>query len=188
MWSRAASALVPITVTTLPLTSTRPCSIIASAPRRLATPAAARIFWRRSSLAGGRGFHPTDEDPSAGAPGWGVNSGAAANSTSDSVPATFAALASPSVSSPIGSSIIGSSASGAAANSGSVDSGLRATFFFGFADVDFFGLAGAVFLLLAVFFVLTVFFVLGLGMGRRLGFCLLCKGRRSRSCLCGGGG
>src|ERR1035437_5846659 len=176
MWSRPASALVPSTVTTLPLTCTRPCSIMASALRRLATPAAARVFWRRSSLGGGRGA--------------GVNSGSAAASgsvsVSDLVPASFAVSASPSVSSPMGSLILGTSAWGAAANSGSADSGLR----------------GAVFLLFAIFFVtgflvtdffvtgffVTVFFALGLAMGKLLGFCLLCRGERSRSGLFGGGG
>ncbi len=55
MWSRAPSALVPSSVTILPLTWTRPWVMSSSAWRRLATPAWARIFWRRSSLAAGCG-------------------------------------------------------------------------------------------------------------------------------------
>src|ERR1039458_5278725 len=55
---------------TLPLICTRPCSIISSALRRLATPAWESIFCRRSSLAGGRGL--------------GMNSGSASSSSDSS--------------------------------------------------------------------------------------------------------
>jgi len=49
MWSRSRSALDPSSVTTAPLTVTRPATIICSAWRRDATPACERIFWIRSS-------------------------------------------------------------------------------------------------------------------------------------------
>jgi len=47
--SRRASARVPSSRTTRPLTVTRPATMSASACRRDATPAALRIFWRRSA-------------------------------------------------------------------------------------------------------------------------------------------
>src|SRR5687767_10738415 len=50
MWSRAGSAFVPGSRTTSPLTVTSPASIISSACRRLASPAAAINFCRRSSI------------------------------------------------------------------------------------------------------------------------------------------
>src|SRR5277367_2018826 len=50
MWSRVASWRVPRVLTTTPLTCTRPSRMISSALRRLAMPACARIFWRRSPL------------------------------------------------------------------------------------------------------------------------------------------
>src|SRR5688572_4481891 len=69
MSSVSASALVPSSVTVLPLTVTRPCSIRVSAVRREAIPAADRIFCSRSAIAlvnvfyfvffgGGRFAHP----------------------------------------------------------------------------------------------------------------------------------
>src|SRR5262245_38096004 len=48
MWSLSRSALDPNSVTTAPLTVTRPSRIISSACRRDATPARERIFWIRS--------------------------------------------------------------------------------------------------------------------------------------------
>ncbi len=51
MTSRSGSALVPCSVTTAPLSVTRPAAMISSALRREAMPAAARIFWRRSGMA-----------------------------------------------------------------------------------------------------------------------------------------
>src|SRR5271154_4017577 len=50
MWSRVASWRVPRVLTTVPLTWTRPSRMISSALRRLAMPAWARIFCRRSPL------------------------------------------------------------------------------------------------------------------------------------------
>src|SRR5712691_5241983 len=44
------SALLPISRTVTPLTVIRPSAMTCSAPRREATPARARIFWRRSSV------------------------------------------------------------------------------------------------------------------------------------------
>src|SRR2546425_1044918 len=44
------SALLPISRTVTPLTVIRPSAMTCSAPRREATPARARIFWRRSSF------------------------------------------------------------------------------------------------------------------------------------------
>src|SRR6185437_4759606 len=52
MWSRSASAFVPSSVTAFPFTVTRPSTINCSALRRDATPAAERIFCRRSSGTG----------------------------------------------------------------------------------------------------------------------------------------
>src|SRR5580658_10780851 len=49
MWSTSASALVPSSVTTVPLTFTWPALISSSALRREAIPAAAIIFCRRSA-------------------------------------------------------------------------------------------------------------------------------------------
>src|SRR5687768_11268415 len=54
MRSDRASALTPSSSTTRPLMRTRPSRIIRSAPRREATPARARIFWRRSLAIGNR--------------------------------------------------------------------------------------------------------------------------------------
>src|SRR5947209_8112135 len=48
MRSVRGSARTPISVTTLPLTLTRPAAIISSAARREATPALASTFWGRS--------------------------------------------------------------------------------------------------------------------------------------------
>src|SRR5579859_2588416 len=49
MWSRSKSALLPISVTALPFTVTRPSRISCSALRREAAPARERIFCSRSS-------------------------------------------------------------------------------------------------------------------------------------------
>src|SRR5260370_28900390 len=50
MWSLSGSWRVPSSLTTVPLTWTRPSRMISSALRRLAMPAFARIFWRRSPV------------------------------------------------------------------------------------------------------------------------------------------
>src|ERR1700728_2173552 len=50
MWSLGSSAFVPSSVTTRPLTVTRPDRIISSARRREANPTRAIIFCRRSSI------------------------------------------------------------------------------------------------------------------------------------------
>lgn len=50
MSSCAGSALVPMMRTVSPFTITRPLAISFSAARREATPALARIFWRRSCM------------------------------------------------------------------------------------------------------------------------------------------
>src|SRR6202012_4409979 len=50
MWSCVASWRVPSVLTMTPLTCTRPARMISSALRRLAMPACARIFCRRSPL------------------------------------------------------------------------------------------------------------------------------------------
>src|SRR4051812_29666423 len=50
MWSLSGSTLAPVSVTTLPLTSTLPAAISATASRRDATPAAASTFCNRSDI------------------------------------------------------------------------------------------------------------------------------------------
>src|SRR5258708_16176642 len=50
MWSLSGSWRVPSSLTTVPLTWTRPSRMISSALRRLAMPAFARILWRRSPV------------------------------------------------------------------------------------------------------------------------------------------
>src|SRR5687768_1786855 len=68
MTSRFASALSP-RVASLPLTVTFPSSIIRSQLRRDPSPAAARIFWRRSSLRGGTASGgASNAEPSNAAP------------------------------------------------------------------------------------------------------------------------
>ena len=74
MWSWSKSALDPISITTLPLTVTKPCAISSSALRLLANPALDMIFCKRS--AGMKKAVPYCPLPSVAAFAWSSSSAA----------------------------------------------------------------------------------------------------------------